>query len=129
MTSATQCAACHAAFINPAGFAFENYDALGRYRTIESGQPINAADTYSFASGPKSFKDAVEFSRVLAESPEVHDCYARSWFTLPARAAAAAGGRAVREVAGGALAAPTRASMRSLALTVVTDDSFLTRLP
>ena len=30
VTSATQCAACHAAFINPAGFAFENYDALGQ---------------------------------------------------------------------------------------------------
>jgi hypothetical protein len=81
VTSAAQCAACHAAFITPAGFAFENYDAVGRFRTVDNGQPVNAADSYNFASGPKSFKDAVEFSRVLAESPEAHDCYARSWFT------------------------------------------------
>jgi hypothetical protein len=128
VTSATQCAACHAAFINPAGFAFENYDALGRYRTTEGGQPVNAADSYSFASGPKSFKDGVEFSRLLAESFEVHDCYARNWFTfLQGRLTRPEDEPFIKWMSQRSLA--ERTSLRSLALTVVTDDSFLTRLP
>jgi hypothetical protein len=128
VTSAAQCAACHAAFINPAGFAFEHYDALGKFRTMEGSQPINAADTYSFASGARSFKDAVEFSKVLAESPEAHDCYARSWFTyLQGRLPKPEDEPFVKWLAERSRA--DRVSMRSLALTVVTDDSFLTRLP
>jgi hypothetical protein len=128
VTSSAVCAACHAAYINPAGFAFEHYDPLGRYRTTESGLPVNAADSYSFASGPRSFADAVEFSRLLAESPEVHACYARNWFAfLEGRLPRAEdepfiGWLAERSLAG-------RSSLRALALTVVTDDSFLTRLP
>src|SRR5262249_20684355 len=34
------CASCHNR-IDPLGFALENYDALGRWRTEESGRPID----------------------------------------------------------------------------------------
>jgi hypothetical protein len=128
ITSPAACAGCHASFVNPAGFAFEHYDALGRYRTTEGGQPVDASGSYAFASGPKRFQNAVEFSRVLAESPEVHECYARGWLSYLQ-------GRSLRhedEPFAKWLAARSlgeRASLRSLALTVVTDDSFLTRLP
>ena len=128
VTSAPQCATCHAAFVNPAGFAFEHYDAIGRYRSMDNGQPVDAADSYSFTSGPKSFKDAVEFSQVLAAGPEVHDCYARNWFTfLHGRLTRPEDEPFVKWLAGRSLAEGS--SVRSLALTVVTDDSFLTRLP
>ena len=36
---------CHSALINPPGFAFEQYDELGRYRTEDGGLPVNAADS------------------------------------------------------------------------------------
>ncbi len=36
------CAGCHA-LMDPVGFSMENYDAVGRWRTDESGQPIDAA--------------------------------------------------------------------------------------
>jgi hypothetical protein len=36
------CAACHAA-LDPLGFALENYDAIGRWRTSDGDQPIQAA--------------------------------------------------------------------------------------
>lgn len=36
------CAGCHA-FLDPMGFAFENYDAIGRWRDQEKKQPIDAA--------------------------------------------------------------------------------------
>jgi hypothetical protein len=35
------CASCHN-LMDPAGFALENYDAIGRWRTVEDGQPIDA---------------------------------------------------------------------------------------
>ncbi len=35
------CAACHD-FIDPIGFGLENYDLLGRWRSEEAGQPIDA---------------------------------------------------------------------------------------
>jgi hypothetical protein len=36
------CAGCHA-LIDPPGFALENYDAIGRWRTLEEGAPVDAA--------------------------------------------------------------------------------------
>jgi hypothetical protein len=36
------CASCHA-FMDPIGFALENFDAVGRWRTTEEGQPVDAA--------------------------------------------------------------------------------------
>jgi hypothetical protein len=35
------CASCHER-IDPVGFALENFDALGRFRTVDAGQPIDA---------------------------------------------------------------------------------------
>ncbi len=35
------CASCHSR-IDPLGFALENYDALGRWRTEESGKPVDS---------------------------------------------------------------------------------------
>lgn len=35
------CAGCHA-LIDPPGFALENYDAIGRWRTLEDGLPVDA---------------------------------------------------------------------------------------
>jgi hypothetical protein len=36
------CAACHNV-MDPLGFALEHYDAIGRYRASEDGQPIDAS--------------------------------------------------------------------------------------
>jgi hypothetical protein len=35
------CASCHQ-IMDPVGFAFENYDAVGRWRTTEFGEPVDA---------------------------------------------------------------------------------------
>ncbi len=40
--SNASCAGCHA-FLDPMGFAFENYDAIGRWRDQEKKQPIDAS--------------------------------------------------------------------------------------
>ncbi len=36
------CAGCHD-FMDPVGFALENFDALGRWRTMEEGKPVDAS--------------------------------------------------------------------------------------
>jgi hypothetical protein len=36
------CAACHAR-MDPIGFALENYDAVGRWRAMDAGAPIDAS--------------------------------------------------------------------------------------
>jgi mono/diheme cytochrome c family protein len=36
------CASCHN-LMDPIGFSLENYDAIGRWRTVEEGQPIDVA--------------------------------------------------------------------------------------
>lgn len=36
------CASCHN-FMDPVGFALENFDAVGRWRTLEEGQPVDAS--------------------------------------------------------------------------------------
>ncbi len=55
------CASCHSR-IDPLGFALENYDVLGRWRTTDAGQPIDAQgempDGTSF-DGPKDLKRAL----------------------------------------------------------------------
>ena len=35
------CASCHN-LMDPVGFALENFDAVGRWRTVEEGKPIDS---------------------------------------------------------------------------------------
>ncbi len=36
------CASCHN-LMDPVGFSLENFDAVGRWRTLEEGKPVNAS--------------------------------------------------------------------------------------
>jgi len=70
---------CHS-FIDPIGFAFENYDAVGAYRTTENNKPIDATGTVDLPkSGKVSFNNAIELSAFLAKAPETKDCMVRQW--------------------------------------------------
>lgn len=79
-TGAGTCGAgCHSTMINPAGFAFEHYDSLGRWRDTDQGLPVNAVDSYSFEGKVRSYDGALEFSAAMAEEPMAHLCYAQHW--------------------------------------------------
>lgn len=75
LVAADQCMVCHQ-YIDPFGFAFENFDGLGRERTRDNGRPIDTAGVYPFATS-KRFGDSTELMAILAESPLAHDCYAK----------------------------------------------------
>ncbi len=79
-TGAGTCgASCHGTFINPVGFAFESFDGLGQYRTVETGLPVDASATFEFADGPTAFDGAAEFNDAIATRVQTHDCYTKHW--------------------------------------------------
>jgi hypothetical protein len=75
----TPCAGCHTPLINPFGFPFENYDAIGGYRTTDNGHPVNASASPLIAGRPTAVENALELIDALVESSEVHTCYATHW--------------------------------------------------
>ncbi len=73
--------ACHATVINPLGFAFENYDPVGRYRSTDNGQPVNPAGVYTINEYETEFSSANELTQQLGESDLAHHCYAEHWLS------------------------------------------------
>ena len=61
------CASCHR-LMDPVGFALENYDAIGRWRTADAGNPI---DTSGMLFDGTSFDGLAELQSVLVERPEL----------------------------------------------------------
>ncbi len=75
----TNCAACHTTLINPFGFPFEGFDALGQVRTEDNGQPIDSASTVYIKGDSFGVADALQLADTLANSKAVHECYAKHW--------------------------------------------------
>lgn len=80
LTSVT-CAACHG-YIDPIGFAFEHYDALGQFRETEAGKPIDASGEITDTDAQGSFVGALELASRLANSVDVQNCYADDWLSF-----------------------------------------------
>ena len=75
-----ECAACHA-LMDPLGLAFENFDGIGRFRTMDgrvAGRRQRASCSGTDQDGP--VKNAVELVGRLARSSEVRACMTRQWF-------------------------------------------------
>jgi hypothetical protein len=120
--------ACHASLFNPLGYAFENYDAIGKYRETDRGKTVDAADVYALDGQLRSFKDGVELSHLLAEAKETHACYVRNVTGyLHGRELAAEEGAMVDYYA--RLSRAGMISLHDLELAIVTGDAFLNRLP
>jgi len=66
---------CHATLINPLGFAFESYDPLGRWQTMDAGKPVDATGEFLFASGVHQFDGGVQLANLMAENTDAHRCY------------------------------------------------------
>jgi hypothetical protein len=122
-TESAACAGCHL-LIDPIGFGFENYDAVGRYRPVENGAAVDASGSLRSADGSEHpFVGAVQLSQELAASSEVQRCFARQWFRF-------ALGRFETSADECSLAQMDEAfaasgfNVRSLLLSLVTSDAF-----
>ena len=61
------CASCHQ-LMDPVGFALENYDAVGRWRTVDAGKPIDA--TGGLPDGSE-FDGVAGLQQALLSRPEL----------------------------------------------------------
>ncbi|HEY0871128.1 MAG TPA: DUF1592 domain-containing protein [Acidothermaceae bacterium] len=85
-SASATCSVCHKS-IDPLGLPFENYDAIGLYRSAEHWVDPNtqmAYDTTIDAHGAVpgvdgAAKNGVELVKLLATSPEVESCFASHW--------------------------------------------------
>jgi hypothetical protein len=120
--------ACHANLFNPLGYAFETYDAIGKYRTTDVGQPVDAADSYVLDGQRRSFSNGVELSRLLADAKETHSCYVQNMMSyLNGRPLVDQEQTMVDYYA--RLSRAGMVNLHDLELAIVTSDAFLNRLP
>lgn len=75
----TSCKGCHSTLINPFGFPFENYDALGAFRTDDAGFEVDPSATVFLGTESAEVANALELIDLLAQSERVHACYLAHW--------------------------------------------------
>ncbi|HWN69716.1 MAG TPA: DUF1592 domain-containing protein, partial [Haliangium sp.] len=76
------CASCHQ-WMDPLGFGFEHFDALGRYRATQNDLPIDATGAINFIDEPEvegPFDGVVELAERLGQSSRVRECVSKQWF-------------------------------------------------
>jgi hypothetical protein len=77
--AAPGCAGCHE-LLDPVGFLFEHYDAVGQYRETEADTPVDASGYLSDTDVTGEVNGVVDLGRRLAGSADVRRCVVRQWF-------------------------------------------------
>ncbi len=73
------CAGCHQRIDN-FGFAFEQFDAMGRARTKDNGGDVDASVNVVGTDFDGPYADSNGLVTAMAESPQVRECFARHVF-------------------------------------------------
>jgi Protein of unknown function (DUF1592)/Protein of unknown function (DUF1588)/Protein of unknown function (DUF1587)/Protein of unknown function (DUF1595)/Protein of unknown function (DUF1585) len=71
------CATCHTQ-MDPIGFALEHYDAVGRWRNTDQGQPIDASGVLP---GGQAIDGATELAAAIKKDPRFERCATRKLYT------------------------------------------------
>jgi hypothetical protein len=98
----TVCIGCHKTFINPLGFASENFDSLGRARaaqvffdatgTMTGTKAVDTTSTPAVAAGDSAPSTGIDdVTRLVAASGKVETCLARRFFRYAFRRIEGAG--------------------------------------
>ena len=120
---------CHNLF-DPPGFAFENYDGVGSYRTTEADQSVDATGSFvTPANATITFQNALDLSTQLAQSAEAQTCIDRQWtrFMLGRPETTAEAGS--MSIAFQKAAATAGFSLRDLMATLIQSKAFMYRRP
>jgi hypothetical protein len=117
-----KCMGCHS-LIDPIGLGFENFDAIGSYRTTDNGIVIQAAGVLPEGG---AFTDVKELAHLLAADPRFAACMVRQALTYGVgRSFDAEDARAY--VAGLAGPLSSTGTWRDLLRTVAKSQAFTTR--
>ena len=118
---------CHA-LIDPLGFSFEHYDGIGAYRANDGGKPVDAKGTVELGGKVKSFSNAPELTKLLAESDEVKQCMSKQLLRYVLKRKDAAGDEASLAQVASAFA-DAKFDVRELIVALTTANVFLSRQP
>lgn len=72
------CRDCHAP-IDPVGLSFGHYDAVGKWRDVEGGLPVDASGTLDRTEAAGPFSDATELMQTISGTTEAASCFSRLW--------------------------------------------------
>ena len=122
------CSGCHR-LMDPIGFGFENYDAVGRFRTVDNGAPVDpSGEIVQTRDLDGKFAGIAELSQRMATSAEVEECAARQWFRFfLSRFEQAADKCSMQRIVNQLHAAGS--DLNALPLSLVGTDAFLYRRP
>jgi hypothetical protein len=72
------CGACHSHF-DPFGLVLDNYDDIGKYRTIDDlGGPVDSTTSMPVELGGEPVTNAIDFAQKLAANPGFTNCMAET---------------------------------------------------
>ncbi len=77
-TQSAPCQECHRD-INPLGFAFEHYDAIGKWRETDNGSPIDSSGELFRTDARGRFSGAPDLLQRIAESDDAKGCVVHQW--------------------------------------------------
>ena len=119
------CSVCHN-LMDPIGFGLENYDAVGAYRTMDSGAPV---DSTGMLPGGTTFSGAVQLADIMSKDTRLPQCVTEKFMTF-------AIGRLLDQPSDGewigylsAKATATDGSLPSIIRSVMMSDAFRSRQP
>jgi hypothetical protein len=131
----TTCVDCHKAVINPWGFVFEGFDALGRVRQNETvldangnvlgTLPINTAVTAGLgALASKPMSTAAQAQQYALDSGQIEGCFAKNYFRYAfGRADVPSDAQVIESVR---VQAANGGNLKSLFASIVTRPEFMT---
>lgn len=73
------CAGCHQQIDN-FGFAFEQFDGMGKLRPFDNGHPIDSSAVITGTDFDGNYADSNQLVSAMAQSPQVRECFARHVF-------------------------------------------------
>ncbi len=126
-TGSGSCAGCHATLINPIGFAFENFDAMGQLRTMDNGNPVDTTGQVELSDGfCTRSAESPELVALLADAPNVHGCYTKHPAEYTLARDMAGGDRMLVDAIEG-ISMNNNAGTKAMVLAIISQPSFLTR--
>jgi hypothetical protein len=117
---------CHGELINPIGFAFENFDGLGRMRDTDNGQPVDTSGIYSFVEGRLGFSGAPELMERIASGVQAHQCWAKKMMSYAMERDLVEADRPLMDTLA-ATSAASAGSLKQVMVALAKSDSFRVR--
>jgi hypothetical protein len=124
------CAGCHK-LMDPVGLGLEHYDPVGRYRTMDGPEAVDASGELvaaGDADGP--FNGAVELAQKLEAGTEARLCLVKNWFRYAFGRGERDEDQCLLNAMLTAAASPTAGvDLQKLVISIATSEAFSRQLP